>query len=567
MYGNFNNKKLANLFFNITFKKYDFNNYNFTYPDSTFSEYNNLNNLNNMSKIEKFSTFREESALPFIYYNIKNQTILLNGSNKNLNDGIRFPKNNFFSINDIEELEISGELKSERLPIDRLIELLGISKKKFELYEILKKINYYILKKDLPLENMLTIMQKIILRIDEIKMNRELHDEVLSPYIYFVLRNILIKFKKSMENIINRESFNAEDIMNNNNPNNFNVNPADLNKGNILFQQKSLESTEAFDFSNKNINTYKNDESKNQVSNINPNANDPLSYKKSLISSNENKNIYDNIDDLGKEYSQNYNQLDYDNSNHRGIFLKNKYDFKLFKDIILKSFFSSIENIEYHPCNNKHMKNIINYDILNYEKYKQSLANYDSFFNLNRKKIISSVSYIAEIFEDFFLFNIDNSNNLISIKIHFKTIECVDNKKNVSSSKSGKEITEKLKGVEISQNKFCEYTNNLYFLLDHSANFYDNADLVFNILSINIKILKSKDLLVSNNSRIFEYLITDEIFLNISKNFKNNCSIMTNLYHLTSLYWNYMSANFPEKINVITIFNICNILYNLDQLV
>ena len=83
MYGNLNEgKKLANILFNITYKKYE------NPQDSNYSM--------SLSKIENYSHFNEESVLPFIYYGIKNQTILLNGSS-NYKDFTRHNNKNFFS--------------------------------------------------------------------------------------------------------------------------------------------------------------------------------------------------------------------------------------------------------------------------------------------------------------------------------------------------------------------------------------------------------------------------------------------------------------------------------------
>ena len=91
--------------------------------------------------------------------------------------------------------------------------------------------------------------------------------------------------------------------------------------------------------------------------------------------------------------------------------------------------------------------------------------------------------------------------------------------------------------------------NNLYFLLDYASNYYDNADLVYNFLKIFIKIIKNKELVKVGNC-LFENIMTDELFLKILGNFKNNIFILTNLFYFSTLYFNMMNGNHPEKLNV-----------------
>jgi len=573
MYQNLDNKKIANLLFNVTYKKNDnynnhFNTNTYYNQDSVLSEYNTLNNITNLSKIEKFSTYEEESVLPFLYYGIKNQTILLNGSRNNLNDILKNQRSNFFSIHDIEELEISGELKSERISFERLLELLSISKKKFEFYEILRKLNYYIMKKELDIENIVLIMQKIIYRLDELKYNQELHDEVLTPFIYFVLKNILTKMKIILENDFN--IFLNLNIMNKNtnkirkntedNENiciqNFNKmdinfpNENLINNGNI-FSNYETKLSNKININDENIrfNIYKHENINNE---INPKE---ISMSENFDFSSPNLvNLINNSRKNEKLKSNIFNGNDKIKNNHEDKIKNIVFDLKCLNNIIIKSFYISIKTIEFHSFSyysNKNL-NIIYENLLP----NRAFFNFESFFNNNRKKISSTLSYLSKLLQEYVSLTY-NKNNNIKLNVVFKDKDLTRNCNNQNNYLLKEK--EKLFSEEIDQIRFSNFIYNLYLIINHACKYYDNSELILNILNIQIKIIKIKNL---ENLRdvMFDRILTDDIYLNINRNFKNDKNILTNLFYLSSVYSSFMNNNFPEITKVI-IFKCFNFLY------
>jgi len=539
--------------------------------------------------------------LPFIYYGIKNQTILLNGSSSNnFNDLCsRNQKTNFFSIHDIEELEISGELKSERIPIDRLIDLLGISKKKFELYEILRKLDYLVMKQEIAFENMILFVQKIVFRLEEIKFNPELRDEVLTPYIYSVLKNILIKANKYMEIRYSAGCANHDLVVskqeNNNNSNNSNIS-SNNNLCSSLFPKNenfilAEANNELVDETNMNFNfDYKNNFTNNMkkanpfksgelYGNSTAANNNFIDNTQSTASLNEGidnisstfppSNCFDNLNFLknhkGKffknknsNYYNNHN-YNYNEKNSFNLFKKNE-DVKGFKEVILKSFFLAMKNIEFQT--NLNLSDNRNLNIFNESSLrKRNSLNYDCFFNWNKKKIRASISYLATLLEDFISISYNKQGNNVSLKVNLKENENA----NISSNNNNNNINGSMLESSdypvtclINQNSLSVFLNNLYFIISHGSNFYDNADLVMNILSIQLKIIRVKEFACFKKV-MFENMLTDEIFLNVSNNFKNNIAIQTNLYHLSSVYYAFMNVNFPEicKVFVILFIKLC----------
>lgn len=590
MYGNFRNKKLANILFNITYKKNEnyHSNINYTYIDSNYSEMYTTNQ-GNISKMEKFSTYHEEAGLPFIYYGIKNQTILLNGSinNSNNNEFGRFNnnntvRNNFFSIQDIEDFEISAELRSEKIPIERLIELLNISKKKFELYEILRKINFCVMMSQLNFESLIIIMQKIVFRLEEIKYNQELYDEVLTPFIYFVLKNLLSKSKKNIENFLSKNCFNSNDMNSvSNNKGNFNF--ADLNdtffinnkvsnnrngnyNSNSLFKKRNSNSSNNnntnMDNSTSFINISNNNNLNSQKFNLKQNLNNSSEIDNSNNNIINNNNSLNNLNDININFSnqnenkdkykdkekQDFNSFNNNDNNSISLF-KNNQNLKYYKESILKALILALKNIEFTKISEKFNFNVIDNNEISVENYRQGNLDYFSFFNLNRKKLSSSIFFISKVFEDFIKFTYSKNNQKIIIDIIIKEEENF-----LTKNANGKNKNSEGKiSADFDENNFINYMNNLYFLLDYSSNYYDNADLIFNLLNIFIKMIKNKELIKVSNC-LFENIMTDELFLKILLNFKNNIFILTNLFYFSTLYYNMMNMNYPEKLNVNQIY-------------
>lgn len=190
MNSKYNNKKVGNVLFNFSYKK----------ETSTFK--NTINNSNSQcnfnsilfkhfNDVDKISTYEEESSHLFIYNNIRNLSIKQNGSICDYSKD-----SNFFSIHDIEEVELSGELRSNKIKLERLLELLGLVKKKYEFYEVLKKLNSYIKKKELDEEKLLQFKEKIVKRLEELTENKELcelYDQILIPYIFLTMKNLFFK--------------------------------------------------------------------------------------------------------------------------------------------------------------------------------------------------------------------------------------------------------------------------------------------------------------------------------------------------------------------------------------
>jgi hypothetical protein len=168
--------------------------------------------------------------------------------NKNLDNKIE----NNFSIVDIEELDISGELKTRKLNIDRLINLIPMIKKKFEFYDILTLLNSNLNTKEFNLEKILLYREKlleileIILFKDEKQTDSKdnnnfcnnhdnfIFDPVLMPFIFICLKNIFSKIKKY-------EKLNLSSNFENNG---------------VVFMKKSrLNNSKNSDFNNKKINS------------------------------------------------------------------------------------------------------------------------------------------------------------------------------------------------------------------------------------------------------------------------------------------------------------------------
>ena len=246
----------------------------------------------------------------------------------------------------------------------------------------------------------------------------------------------------------------------------------------------------------------------------------------------------------------NYNYNNINDKDHSINLFRNNQDLKGFKEIILKSFFLTMKNIEFQTnsnCGNKGNLNIFNENLR-----KRTSINYDSFFNWNRKKISASVSYLAKLFEDFISISYNKSGSNILLKVNLKENEN-GSKDNFNGSKL--ESIDHPVTCQIDQESFSVFLNNLYYLINHGSNFYDNADLIMNILSIQLKIMRNKEL-ANLKEVMFEYVLTDEIYFNVTKNFKNNLGIQTNLYYLSSVYFNFMNINFPEVTKVIINFRI-----------
>jgi len=575
MYGSIQDKKLANVLFNITYKKSESycTNSNFNHLDSINSEnHTNINfSLINLSKIERFSNFHEESVLPFIYYGIKNQTILLNGSSENLDDSLKFQKTNFFSIHDIQELEISGELKSEKIPIDRLIELLSISKKRFEFYEVLKKINSFFNKQEISLEKIVLIMQKITLRLEEIQSKVELHDEVLVPYIYFVLKNLLLKSKKILDNncgiYFNTQSYEKNCNMNEktfNDKNDFIENiKIDSNKINCNLSCNNAINNHIKNNSNNNLNnsTFVNEKDYNINENIVYKSQENKNYvffnflKNRIFKNNFKNSAFDNNNNNLNDSENNINYNSKDND-HKDYFRsnskkqsKNNIDLILLKEIILKEFLLAIGVLELQTYENSVVnskkKKIF---IINKAINKTSFINDDTYFGWNRNKINASIFFLSILFEDFVLLSVDKSKLCLILKIIFKEFEAPKNNpkfKNNHSIESNSKFKENSVKYEIDQNRISTFLFNLNSLLNNVSKCYDNADLVMNILSIQIKIMKTKELGTLEDVN-FKNVLTDEVFFKISKNFRSNSKILINLYHLTAIYIRFIKSNYPE---------------------
>jgi hypothetical protein len=201
----YNNKKVGNILFNFIYKKETLN------YSELHENYTNFFILSNFSKIENISTYQEDSSYPFLYYGIKNYSIKPNGSLMNLSKG-----SGFFSIHDIDDIEISGELRGEQIHLERLLELLGLVKKKYDLYEVLRKLNSYITKKELNEEKLMTFKERLLKRLEEISISKDLFDPILIPYIFFTVKNLFYKSASKTKNTRpNKDYSNSSNSFNN----------------------------------------------------------------------------------------------------------------------------------------------------------------------------------------------------------------------------------------------------------------------------------------------------------------------------------------------------------------
>jgi hypothetical protein len=104
-------------------------------------------------------------------------------------------------------------LKSEP-KLDRLFELLSTVKKKFEFYQIIKKINNYFSTKELKEDKLINFKEILLRRLEEFSEKKELTDKILIPFIFTALKKACFKIKSlngsmrrnSSKNIINGNS-------------------------------------------------------------------------------------------------------------------------------------------------------------------------------------------------------------------------------------------------------------------------------------------------------------------------------------------------------------------------
>jgi hypothetical protein len=103
----------------------------------------------------------------------------------------------FNSIQDIQDIDITEELKGEDLGLNKLLELLDLISKKYEFFVILKRISKFICNKDYTIEKLQVFKEKLIQIFENLIDFKEFHDIVVIPFLFEIFRNIFFKTKSS----------------------------------------------------------------------------------------------------------------------------------------------------------------------------------------------------------------------------------------------------------------------------------------------------------------------------------------------------------------------------------
>jgi hypothetical protein len=72
-----------------------------------------------------------------------------------------------------------------------------IVKKKFEFFQLLKKINNFISTKEFKDDKLITFKELLYKRVEEFSEKKDLSDKILMPYIFAVLKKSFFKIKSS----------------------------------------------------------------------------------------------------------------------------------------------------------------------------------------------------------------------------------------------------------------------------------------------------------------------------------------------------------------------------------
>lgn len=99
-------------------------------------------------------------------------------------------------INNSSLVELGEEIKGG-IKLDRLLELLTIVKKKFEFYQILKKISNYYSTKEFKEEKLLKFKEILFKRLEEFSEKKDMNDKILIPFIFHLLKKAFFKIKNS----------------------------------------------------------------------------------------------------------------------------------------------------------------------------------------------------------------------------------------------------------------------------------------------------------------------------------------------------------------------------------
>jgi hypothetical protein len=189
----YNNKKVANILFSFIFKN------KFSNLDKK-EDHDMLKSK--FSNIEYFSMLENDGCLEFDFYRIRNSYLPI--YNEETNDNRCNSFNNLFSINDIHDIEISGELKGDKINYERLLEFVLLVKKKYDFYQILIKLNECSTRQDFSENKKFSFKENLIKRLSNIvedsRKNQDTTkhdlDKVLIPQIFLILKNIFIKQNK-----------------------------------------------------------------------------------------------------------------------------------------------------------------------------------------------------------------------------------------------------------------------------------------------------------------------------------------------------------------------------------
>lgn len=201
----YNNKKVANVLFSFIFKN-EYGDFDKKLDDLYLLK-------SKFSNIEYISMLEDDNCLEFDFYSIRNSYLPICKQEGIDNQCNIF--NNLFSINDIQDIEISGELKRGMMNYEQLLEFLLMVKKKYDFYQILIKLNECSTRQDFCENKKFSFKEKLLIRLSNIvedsrknqESNIQILDKVLIPKFFLIFRNIFIKsdiFNRTRNKKINR---------------------------------------------------------------------------------------------------------------------------------------------------------------------------------------------------------------------------------------------------------------------------------------------------------------------------------------------------------------------------
>lgn len=169
------------------------------------------------SNIHNFRLLDYKPELMFKYNKLEN--IQLKDNGKNISSKQQTQKMVYDTFQTVSfEMNICDELKNKNIPLDRLLELLSMAKKRYEFYDVLYNINNnYINKKAFAVVKLLEFKESVINLLDLITSNARTTDKILAPFCFKVLRKAFFsKEKKKKRKQNKKDSSNSVNSYNSN---------------------------------------------------------------------------------------------------------------------------------------------------------------------------------------------------------------------------------------------------------------------------------------------------------------------------------------------------------------